>query len=135
MYSKSVNCSWDEWETWGDCSISCGEEFKGTKIKTRAKVVEEKFGGICDNKSSIIESCPSINITCPRSCEWNEWSDNWGECSVTCGKGEKTRNRTAKLVAEEGGTQCINKDGIDVGFCELQPCPGTFLKSKQGPQN
>ena len=54
-----VNCKWDEW-VYGDCSKSCGG---GVRIKTRVKVAQEEYGGICEGEPSAKEPCNNQN--CP----------------------------------------------------------------------
>ena len=119
-----VNCTWNDWGAWGSCSISCGVAFDGFENRVRNKTVEERFGGYCEGYDSSIQSCPSSNITCPRSCEWNEWKDDWSECSVTCGIGEKKRERSIKFEAEIGGAPCSDGDGMETKQCKPQECPG-----------
>ena len=92
----------------------------------RSKIVEKQFGGQCDENNTIIDTCPKNNITCPRGCEWGEWSNNgtWSECSVTCAKGTKKRTRDVKLQPEPGGKECIDIDSFETTECTEDPCPG-----------
>ena len=126
----TVNCTWSDWGNWSSCSISCGEALAGRKVMERTKIVEEKFGGQCDDNDTIVHSCPSVNITCPRGCEWGEWNNNgtWSECSVTCAKGTKKRTRDIKLKPEPGGRECSSMDSLETSECTLNPCPGKYFR-------
>ena len=92
----------------------------------RSKVVKERYGGQCDGNDTIVDSCPDINITCPRGCEWGEWNNNgtWSECSVTCAKGTKRRDRNITSEPEPGGKECSDLDKFETTDCTEDPCPG-----------
>ncbi len=56
-------------------------------------------------------------------CKYSEWTD-WGECSTSCGAGEKTRTR--KIVDNPvGKNPKLCEDGalVEVKSCNLQHCP------------
>ena len=54
-----LDCEWSEWQI-GECSETCGG---GTKLSSRTKTVEEKYGGNCDGESTMEDSCNSED--CP----------------------------------------------------------------------
>lgn len=69
-------------------------------------------------------------------CEISEWSP-WGNCSAEamgCGRGERTRTRTIKIFARNGGTPCPPSEHlIQKRHCELRPCgmpPKKFVQQK-----
>ena len=97
----------------------------------RTKDVEEKYGGQCNGTDTIIDSCPDINITCPRGCVWGEWNNNgtWSECSVTCAKGTKRRYRNITSEPEPGGKECSDLDSFQTTECTENPCPGDNIKT------
>ena len=39
-----VDCTWGSWQSWLDCSVTCGD---GIAIWTRSKIVPESNGGTC----------------------------------------------------------------------------------------
>ena len=56
---------------------------------------------------------------------WSAWSD-YGDCSVTCGIGSKTRIRTCiSPISPNGGSACIGEDSETMG-CEDIACPGIY---------
>ncbi|EPB70350.1 thrombospondin type 1 domain protein [Ancylostoma ceylanicum] len=63
----------------------------------------------------------------PVPCEMNEWTP-WGQCSVTCGRGKKTRTRQIKTFPRNGGTPCP-EHLIQELRCELRPCPSTKCRA------
>jgi len=121
-----VSCVWNEWSVWSNCDKTCNG---GARSRSRDKKVADKFGGTpCPGDSEEKEHCGQQ--ACPIDCKFGQWSD-WGECSVTCGKGLRFRTRT-RMEARFGGSQCVG-DLIQNGECvncEDQPgCPKTQPKS------
>ena len=54
---------------------------------------------------------------------WTSWS-SFGDCSKTCGGGEKTRYRTCTNPAPaNGGKDCVGPSS-DSMSCNEQGCPG-----------
>ena len=56
---------------------------------------------------------------------WSDWS-SFGDCSKTCGGGEKTRYRTCTNPAPaNGGKDCMGSSS-DSMSCNEQGCPGQY---------
>lgn len=53
-------------------------------------------------------------------CMVSAWSD-WGQCSVTCGRGVMTKTRTIKVPADNGGQRCPRKL-VKTRKCKLSKC-------------
>ena len=54
-------------------------------------------------------------------CEWNDWII--GDCSVSCGGGNRTNIRTENVTAQHGGDECEGTKTIEES-CNVQECPG-----------
>lgn len=53
---------------------------------------------------------------------WSTWG-GWQECSVTCGGGDKTRNRTCTdPIPQYSGEDCHGND-TEVAICNAILCP------------
>jgi len=84
-----VDCVWDEWLV-GECSTSCGD---GIRSNTRVKLVEEEFGGFCDESASITEPCypgdcpPPSNPNCNPT-TWEAYNKECCSIEEPCGLGE-----------------------------------------------
>ena len=58
---------------------------------------------------------------------WNSWGE-WGDCSVTCGDGVKTRIRTCtNPPPADGGKDCVGDSSSETSACSKTNCPGTVL--------
>ena len=53
---------------------------------------------------------------------WNTWGA-FTSCSMTCGKGEKSRERDFYQEALNGGDACLG-NSTDIRTCNLGDCPG-----------
>ena len=61
---------------------------------------------------------------------WTSWIE-WGNCSVTCGDGAKTRSRTCTDPSPaNGGSDCVGSPS-ETDACSTSDCPGTVLTTKQ----
>ncbi|KAI6230471.1 F-spondin [Aphelenchoides fujianensis] len=58
----------------------------------------------------------------PADCVLSEWSA-WATCSVTCGRGKRTRNRSIQSLPRNGGNSCPALEHmIQERHCEQRPC-------------
>ncbi|XP_053881122.1 spondin-1 [Malaclemys terrapin pileata] len=109
------SCLVTEWAEWNECSASCG---MGMKKRHRMIKMTPADGSMCNTETTEVEKCmmPECHtIPCMLSL-WSEWSD----CSVTCGKGMRTRQRMLKSAAELGD---CNEELEQVEKCMLPECP------------
>ena len=139
---------WGEWSEWEDCSNFCGYNLKRTQTRpcynSNGEEISQSEGINCYPEATVEgehssgwaslyffrwsnvytnekkESClPEQVLTreCPR---WAAWSE-YGECSVTCGAGEKSRTVSAiknfkpnffsvNAFAEADGMKMIRSD-------------------------
>ncbi|XP_063800581.1 spondin-1 [Pseudophryne corroboree] len=108
-------CIVTEWGEWEECSATCG---MGMKKRHRMIKMTPADGSMCKAETTEVEKCmmPECHtIPCMLS-PWSEWSD----CSVTCGKGTRTRQRMLKSPAELGD---CNEELKQVEKCMLPECP------------
>ena len=63
-------------------------------------------------------------------CEWDDWAV--GACSKSCGGGTRTNERSPKIEADFGGSNCTGASNITED-CNIIPCPGNFLVSFSTP--
>ncbi|XP_036181381.1 spondin-1 isoform X3 [Myotis myotis] len=111
---SSSSCLMTEWGEWDECSATCG---MGMKKRHRMVKMSPADGSMCKAETSQTEKCmmPECHtIPCLLS-PWSEWSD----CSVTCGKGMRTRQRMLKSLAELGD---CNEELEQVEKCMLPEC-------------
>ncbi|KAE8282176.1 Adhesion G protein-coupled receptor B2 [Larimichthys crocea] len=112
----------EEWSQWSVCSLTCGQ---GWQVRTRS-CVSSPYGTLCSGAlretrmCNNTASCPGEpGITGSVHGLWEEWS-SWSLCSVTCGRG--TRTRTRKCVNEGGVVACGQPD-IQTKLCNIAVCP------------
>ncbi|XP_035251012.1 spondin-1-like isoform X1 [Anguilla anguilla] len=109
------SCLVTEWSEWDTCSATCG---LGMKRRERMVKMPPSDGSLCSAEVAEVEKCmmPECH-TIP--CMLSPWSD-WSDCSVTCGKGSRTRQRMLKSPVELG--ECT-EDLEQVEKCMLPECP------------
>ncbi|CAH1773733.1 unnamed protein product [Owenia fusiformis] len=114
-----IDGAWGPWKD-GTCDLTCGNQ---TKTRTREcdnpKPLHD--GAECVGESTEVVLC--AYIPCPVNGGVGQWSD-WGECSTTCGDGEKTRTRACDSPAPaNGGANCSPDDLIEILICNVVECP------------
>ena len=63
----------------------------------------------------------------PVDCTYSEW-EQYGACSVTCGKGTKTRSRVISTTDSHGGKKCVERLE-QIIECDRSECPGNVTIS------
>ena len=58
---QKQDCQWGEWSSYSGCSVTCGN---GNQIRTREKIVEEKYGGLCQDSAHNSKIC-TLDPCCP----------------------------------------------------------------------
>eukprot|EP00928_Gymnodinium_smaydae_P095393 TRINITY_DN819_c3_g1_i1.p1 TRINITY_DN819_c3_g1~~TRINITY_DN819_c3_g1_i1.p1 ORF type:complete len:1040 (+),score=62.87 TRINITY_DN819_c3_g1_i1:250-3369(+) len=112
-----VDCEWEEWESWGECSASCGGGVTARPRKHKQRMMN---GGLkCFGQERQYKMCKTI--VCPVDCVWNTWTPFSG-CSVTCGGGEQSRSRSMQIIAKNGGAPC-DGPAKEEKKCSTRGCP------------
>merc|ERR1712048_352043 len=113
---QAVDCEFDEWSEWSDCSCTCDG------VARRSRTIKQFGSGQgkwCYGPTKEIAQCnPRVDEAIPKGCggepavdcELDDWSD-WGKCSTTCGGGQRGRTRKVKTEAKAGGKPCGGEDG------------------------
>ncbi|XP_078312841.1 properdin-like [Crassostrea virginica] len=108
-----IDGAWSDWSSWSPCSNSCGEG-QETRTRTCTNPAPEHGGKDCPGDSKETRAC----IGCPAGSTLTPWSA-WGQCSVTCGTGERTRSRGCSSIP---ANNCDFKQK-EVAACVGPPCP------------
>ncbi|XP_064408157.1 adhesion G protein-coupled receptor B2 [Latimeria chalumnae] len=115
----------EEWSQWSICSLTCGQ---GWQVRTRS-CVASPYGTLCSGPLRETRMCNNT-ATCPVHGLWEEWSP-WSLCSVTCGRGSRTRTRTC-IAPQHGGKACEGSD-VQNKVCNIAVCPVEGLWLEWGP--
>ncbi|XP_068773623.1 adhesion G protein-coupled receptor B2 isoform X7 [Struthio camelus] len=114
----------EEWSQWSVCSLTCGQ---GSQVRTRS-CVSSPYGTLCSGLLRETRTCNNT-ATCPVHGAWEEWSP-WSLCSVTCGRGARTRTRRC-VAPQHGGKACEGPE-VQAKPCNIAICPAD---GKWGPWN
>ncbi|KAJ8287344.1 hypothetical protein COCON_G00000030 [Conger conger] len=106
----------EEWSQWSVCSLTCGQ---GSQVRTRS-CVSSPYGTLCSGPLRESRTCNNT-LTCPVHGLWEEWSP-WSLCSVTCGRGSRTRSRSC-MAPQHGGKTCGGPE-LQTKLCNIAVCPG-----------
>jgi len=122
---RSVDGSWSEWKTIGECSETCGDGVQ-TQERTCDNPEPMNGGNDCVGEPARIIDCDLED--CPVDGGWSEWTSS-GSCSKTCGMGEQVQTRTCdNPVPMNGGDECLGETSQTVE-CNIEPC-SECLKEK-----
>uniref|UniRef100_A0A8C1GKY7 Hemicentin-1 n=1 Tax=Cyprinus carpio TaxID=7962 RepID=A0A8C1GKY7_CYPCA len=61
--------------------------------------------------------------------KWGSW-ESWGECSSSCGGGERTRVRLCNNPSPRNNGRPCPGDATQLSRCNIQPCPGGPQKAR-----
>lgn len=134
-----MDCSWGEWESWGDCTKCGNQRFRHRLIKQMAN----SAGKNCVPEDS--KQMGSCHSDCYKEnfCVLSEWTQ-FGKCSAECGPSMKTRSRMLTMATEtpESGQWLFKASGdamacggsqIEVSPCALKECsPCITVEGKMG---
>ena len=106
--SEQACPSWTKWSDYGACSVTCGP---GTQSRSRqCNNGENCVGEKTETKQCTLSACSDENPDL-----WTPWS-SFGECSVTCGLGQKSRTRSCPDNSCDGADR--ENMTCDAGLCE-----------------
>uniref|UniRef100_A0A667ZTZ7 Spondin-1 n=1 Tax=Myripristis murdjan TaxID=586833 RepID=A0A667ZTZ7_9TELE len=107
------SCVVTEWGEWDPCSVTCG---LGMRRRERMVKMPPIDGSMCKAEVAEVDKCMMPDChTIP--CMLSPWSD-WSECSVTCGRGVRTRQRMLKSDPAE-----CTEELEQTEKCMLPECP------------
>ncbi|KAJ0065491.1 hypothetical protein NL108_012446 [Boleophthalmus pectinirostris] len=121
-----VNGNWGLWSSWGSCSRSCnGGQMR--RYRTCDNPRPSNGGRACAGADSQIHKCNTEN--CPVDGSWGAWQ-SWSECSVSCGGGERKRERLCADPPPSNRGRTCPGDSSQLSRCNAQACPGGPQKAR-----
>ncbi|XP_059412451.1 adhesion G protein-coupled receptor B2 isoform X7 [Carassius carassius] len=105
----------EEWSQWSVCSLTCGQ---GWQVRSRS-CVSSPYGTLCSGPLRETRLCNNT-ATCPVHGLWEDWS-SWSLCSVTCGRGTRTRSRIC-VLPQHGSKGCGGPE-VQTKLCNIAVCP------------
>ncbi|XP_078667263.1 uncharacterized protein LOC144909086 [Branchiostoma floridae x Branchiostoma belcheri] len=116
-----VDGGWSDWSPWSNCSVTCGNGTE-TRNRTCTNPAPANGGADCDGPAQETQACDT-GVSCPVDGSWSDWSP-WSNCSVTCGNGTETRNRTCTNPAPANGGADCDGPAQETRACDTGvPCP------------
>ncbi|KAJ7986246.1 hypothetical protein DPEC_G00337960 [Dallia pectoralis] len=120
-----VHGNWGPWSSWGSCSRTCnGGQMR--RYRSCDNPRPTNGGRACAGTDSQIQRCSTAN--CPVDANWGAWHP-WGDCSASCGGGERTRVRICNNPSASKGHPCPG-DSTQLSRCNSQACPGGPKRAK-----
>ncbi|XP_070817740.1 hemicentin-1 [Chaetodon trifascialis] len=121
-----ISGNWGPWSSWGSCSKTCnGGQMR--RYRTCDNPRPANGGRACAGADTQIQRCSTAN--CPVDGNWGSWQP-WGECSASCGGGERTRVRLCNSPSPSNGGRPCPGDSSQLSRCNPQACPGGPLKAR-----
>ncbi|KAM4548643.1 hemicentin-1 isoform 1-T1 [Odontesthes bonariensis] len=115
-----INGNWGPWSSWGSCSKTCnGGQMR--RYRSCDNPGPAYGGRACAGADTQIQRCSTAN--CPVDGNWGLWQP-WGECSSSCGGGQRTRVRLCNSPSSSNGGQPCPGDSSQLSRCNTQACPG-----------
>uniref|UniRef100_A0A673M3F0 Adhesion G protein-coupled receptor B2 n=1 Tax=Sinocyclocheilus rhinocerous TaxID=307959 RepID=A0A673M3F0_9TELE len=105
----------EEWSQWSVCSLTCGQ---GWQVRSRS-CVSSPYGTLCSGPLRETRLCNNT-ATCSVHGLWEEWS-SCSLCSVTCGRGTRTRSRIC-VLPQHGSKGCGGPE-VQTKLCNIAVWP------------
>ncbi|XP_044055859.1 hemicentin-1 isoform X2 [Siniperca chuatsi] len=121
-----ISGNWGPWTSWGSCSKTCnGGQMR--RYRTCDNPRPANGGRACAGADTQIQRCSTAN--CPVDGNWGSWQP-WGECSASCGGGERTRVRLCNSPFPSNSGRPCPGDSSQLSRCNTQACPGGPQKAR-----
>ncbi|XP_005733181.1 hemicentin-1 isoform X1 [Pundamilia nyererei] len=121
-----ISGNWGPWSSWGSCSKTCnGGQMR--RYRTCDNPRPAYGGRACAGADTQIQRCSTVK--CPVDGTWGSWQP-WGECSSSCGGGQRTRVRLCDSPSPSDGGRPCPGDSTQLSRCNTQACPGGPLKAR-----
>ncbi|XP_070688049.1 hemicentin-1 [Pempheris klunzingeri] len=121
-----ISGNWGPWSSWGSCSKTCnGGQMR--RYRTCDNPRPANGGRACAGADTQIQRCGTAN--CPVDGNWGSWQP-WGECSASCGGGERARVRLCNNPSSSNGGRPCPGDSSQLSRCNTQACPGGPQKAR-----
>ncbi|XP_076455301.1 hemicentin-1-like isoform X2 [Babylonia areolata] len=114
-----VHGRYSDWGNWGECSATCGQ---GIHYRTRTCDSPQPMNGGRDCVGERRESASCQLTPCPEDGEWGNWQP-WSSCSVSCGAGQRQRQRRCDNPPPQPGGRPCEGDDVQTDRCNDGPCP------------
>ncbi|CAH3038827.1 unnamed protein product [Porites evermanni] len=128
-----VNGGYSNWNSWSDCSVSCGG---GRKARSRScnNPAPQHGGKDCSSLGPSFQTIACNTMGCPVDGGYSNWN-SWSDCSVSCGGGRKARSRSCNNPApQHGGKDCSSLGpSFQTIACNTMGCPVNGGYSAWGP--
>ncbi|CAJ0583415.1 unnamed protein product, partial [Mesorhabditis spiculigera] len=120
------NSHWGKWSSWSECSKSCGQNGRQTRLRVGSWSPWSPCNKKCgDGEQVRSRDCLATECTKPlqetRKCSngacYSDWSE-WSICSVSCGSGERRRKRVCALPESEFCTESL----VELEKCNEEKC-------------
>ncbi|XP_067677776.1 A disintegrin and metalloproteinase with thrombospondin motifs adt-1-like [Haliotis asinina] len=129
--TQPVNGNWSPWvvTSTSTCTATCGGgEETVTSTRSCTDPAPANGGVGCSGSSTSTEINRCNEQVCPVDGGWSNWREtSRGSCSVTCGDGAQTINRTRSCnnpLPSNGGAACSGvRIDTQTGACNDGPCP------------
>ncbi|XP_071373120.1 hemicentin-1, partial [Centroberyx affinis] len=121
-----IHGNWGPWSSWGSCSRTCnGGQMR--RYRTCDNPRPANGGRACAGADTQIQRCSTAN--CPVDGSWGSWQP-WGDCSASCGGGERTRVRLCNSPSPSNSGRPCPGDSSQLSRCNTQACPGGPQKAR-----
>ncbi|KAM9306065.1 SCO-spondin-like, partial [Gastrophryne carolinensis] len=116
---RELNCSWNAWSGWSECSRSCGV---GQQRRLRTYNPPGEKGFWCEDiQTGHMERRFCSLQACKVNGAWSKWSP-WSWCDRTCGGGRSVRSRTCTSPPPKNGGKDCAGEKYQVRICNPKPC-------------